>query len=95
MVEVKKEEIVIEKKKTEAEILDAVKEKYAPFTTIDGKPILSNEYIQAVRSLNRPQKYIVPQQGGQEIALASPADIRVYGGMRGGGKTFIELLEPI
>ena len=95
MAEVKKEEIVIEKKKTEAEILDAVKEKYAPFTTIDGKPILSNEYIQAVRSLNRPQKYIVPQQGGQEIALASPADIRVYGGMRGGGKTFIELLEPI
>ena len=49
MAEVKKEEIVTEKKKTDAEILDAVKEKYAPFTTIDGKPILSNEYIQAVR----------------------------------------------
>lgn len=36
---------------------------------------------------------IRPQPGPQEAALASPADIVIYGGAAGGGKTFAILLE--
>lgn len=38
---------------------------------------------------------IRPQPGPQEAALASPADIVVYGGAAGGGKTWALLLEPL
>lgn len=36
-----------------------------------------------------------PQPGPQEQFLASPADIAIYGGAAGGGKTFALLLEPL
>ena len=36
---------------------------------------------------------ICPQQGKQELFLRSPADICIYGGAAGGGKTFAILLE--
>ena len=36
-----------------------------------------------------------PQPGPQEQFLASSADICVYGGAAGGGKTYAELLEPL
>lgn len=36
---------------------------------------------------------IRPQQGKQELFLRSPADICIYGGAAGGGKTFAILLE--
>lgn len=36
-----------------------------------------------------------PQPGPQRAALASPADILVYGGAAGGGKTWALLLEPL
>ncbi|MFW6202298.1 MAG: phage terminase large subunit [Gemmatimonadota bacterium] len=35
-----------------------------------------------------------PQPGPQEMCLASPADIVIYGGQAGGGKTWALLLEP-
>lgn len=38
---------------------------------------------------------ISPQQGPQEQFLSSPADIAVYGGSAGGGKSFGLLLEPL
>ncbi len=38
---------------------------------------------------------IRPQPGPQEIFLASPADIAVYGGAAGGGKSWALLLEPL
>jgi predicted phage terminase large subunit-like protein len=38
---------------------------------------------------------IRPQPGPQEAFLASPADIVIYGGAAGGGKTFAELMEPL
>lgn len=38
---------------------------------------------------------IGPQQGPQEAFLASPADIAIYGGAAGGGKTWGLLLEPL
>lgn len=38
---------------------------------------------------------IRPQPGPQEAFLSTPADIAVYGGAAGGGKTFALLLEPV
>ncbi|MFN4296787.1 MAG: phage terminase large subunit [Brevundimonas sp.] len=40
-------------------------------------------------------KVIRPQPGPQERFLASAADIAIYGGAAGGGKTFALLLEPV
>ena len=42
---------------------------------------------------SRPE--IWPQPGPQEAFLASPADIAIYGGAAGGGKTWALLLEPL
>lgn len=70
-------------------------EKYSNHTTISGHKILTNEYIQHLRSLNRPDKHIILQEGGQETAATSTADIIFYGGERGGGKSFIEIFEAI
>lgn len=38
---------------------------------------------------------IQPQPGAQEMFLASPADIVIYGGAAGGGKTYALLMEPL
>lgn len=38
---------------------------------------------------------IRPQEGPQEAFLATPADVCIYGGAAGGGKTFGLLLDPI
>lgn len=38
---------------------------------------------------------IRPQKGPQEAFLSTPADIAIYGGAAGGGKSFAILLEPI
>src|SRR5215467_12239907 len=38
---------------------------------------------------------IGPQEGPQSQFLATSADIAIYGGAAGGGKTFAELLEPL
>ena len=38
---------------------------------------------------------IRPQPGPQETFLASPADIAIYGGAAGGGKTWALLMEPL
>ncbi|MFY8041621.1 MAG: terminase large subunit domain-containing protein, partial [Rhodoferax sp.] len=40
-------------------------------------------------------KDIRPQEGPQEAFLASSADIVIYGGAAGGGKTFAILMEPL
>jgi len=40
-------------------------------------------------------KEIRPQSGPQELFLSSPADIVIYGGAAGGGKTFGLLIDPL
>lgn len=42
-----------------------------------------------------PNERIGPQSGPQEAFLATPADIAIYGGAAGGGKTYALLLEPL
>jgi phage terminase large subunit-like protein len=44
--------------------------------------------------MNSPQVYR-PQEGAQERAMNSPADITVYGGAAGSGKTHLMLLRPL
>lgn len=56
---------------------------------------ISYDEIERLRALDMPQQYIIPQKGGQEKALSSSADITIYGGKRGGGKTFCMLYEAI
>ena len=46
-------------------------------------------------SFHNPPKIIRPQAGPQEQFLSSPADIVIYGGGAGGGKTWGLLLEPL
>lgn len=41
------------------------------------------------------QTIIRPQSGPQTTFLASPADIAIYGGSAGGGKTWALLMEPL
>lgn len=59
--------------------------KFSGFYTKDGLPILTQEYAQSIRDLDSSQQ-IVAQLGGQEDMLASPADINIVGGSRGGSK---------
>ena len=43
----------------------------------------------------KPRILIRPQKGPQEVFLSTPADIAVFGGAAGGGKTYALLLEAI
>jgi len=47
--------------------------------------------------MNAPCQVVTigPQPGPQEAFLASPADIAIYGGAAGGGKTWALLMEPL
>ena len=71
---------------------------YSCLKTANGDKVYSYEYIQSLRDADRkkanPLK-IIAQKGAQEKALWQEADILIYGGMRGGAKTFSLLLEAI
>lgn len=51
--------------------------------TPKGEPIYTQEYIQSLRD-KRDEKKIIAQLGGQENALACPAQFLIFGGKRGG-----------
>ena len=55
--------------------------------TINGFDIISNSDIESLREKNEPSNIIV-QKGGQENLLSTTADITIYGGCRGGGKSY-------
>ena len=49
--------------------------------------------VRAQQTKHSPYKIIRPNSIPQEKFLATPADIAVYGGSNGGGKTFALLME--
>ena len=60
--------------------------------------IVSNEYIEQLREDDEktPNPYnIIVQAGGQEKFLTTSADITIYGGSRGGGKSMGILLDAL
>lgn len=73
-------------------------EQYTGEKTIDGKDILTYEYIEQLRVADdkkrNPYK-IISQRGGQENLLSCNADIIIGGGSRGGSKSYSLLLEGL
>lgn len=65
-------------------------------TTIDetvtvrkGQRTFKYDYINSLRKADAKSPNhlkVIAQSGGQEKLLSTPADITIYGGMRGGGK---------
>lgn len=65
-----------------------------------GQKVYTYEYIEKLRAENLQRKRdgkklmnLIPQKGFQEYVLMSQADIKIVGGRRGGGKTWIGLFE--
>lgn len=63
-------------------------------TTADGKNVYSAEYIDVLRKQKSPMN-IISQRGCQTKFLSTMADITIFGGNRGGGKTMSLLLEAL
>ena len=62
--------------------------------TAKGEPIYTQEYVQSLRDSNDPNS-IFAQAGSQENALACPAQLLIYGGKRGGAKSYSLLMAAI
>lgn len=67
-----------------------------------GKRVYTYEYIEKLRKENlqlkkdgKPIFNLIPQKGFQEKVLLTQADIKIVGGKRGGGKTWLALFEAL
>lgn len=73
-----------------------------------GQNVYTNGYIESIRQANLEAKAnkrrgdksaslksLVPQRGFQESVLLADADIKIIGGKRGGGKTWVALYEAL
>lgn len=67
-----------------------------------GQEVYTHEYIETLREENLQKKRdgkkindLIPQAGFQERVLLTDADIKIIGGKRGGGKTWISLFEAL
>ena len=63
-----------------------------------GQDVLDSNYILSLREVDRknPNRLkIIAQAGGQEKLLSTNADICIYGGQRGGGKSYALLMEAL
>lgn len=66
--------------------------------TDSGDSVYSYEYIESLRTIDRKKSNplkIIAQRGCQEKFLASSADITIFGGSRGGSKSFSLLMESL
>lgn len=66
--------------------------------TDSGDSVYSYEYIESLRAIDRKKSNplkIIAQRGCQEKFLASSADITIFGGSRGGSKSFSLLMESL
>lgn len=75
---------------------------YDPVFLKFGKKVYTYEYIEKLRQENlqlkkdgKPIYNLVPQKGFQEKVLLTQADIKIVGGKRGGGKTWLALFEAL
>ena len=59
-----------------------------------GMEVYTNKHIEELRE-ERLDRNIIAQRGSQEIFLSDDADVRIFGGKRGGSKTFSLLLEAL
>ena len=66
----------------------------ASVKTIKGEQVLSYEEIERMRKGKSPLR-IIAQKGCQERFLATNADITIFGGNRGGGKSYALLMEAL
>ena len=62
--------------------------------TKDGAEVFDYSYIDKLRQ-KRSDKRIIAQRGCQEKFLATNADITIFGGNRGGSKSFSLLMESL
>ena len=75
---------------------------YDPVFLKFGKKVYTYEYIEKLRKENlqlkkdgKPIYNLIPQKGFQEKVLLTQADIKIVGGKRGGGKTWLALFEAL
>ena len=59
-----------------------------------GEEVLTYEYIESLRE-DDSDYTIVAQRGSQELFLSTDADILIFGGKRGGSKSYSLLLETL
>ena len=59
-----------------------------------GQKVYTNEYIEQLRD-KRENSNIIAQKGSQEAALCNDTDVMIFGGKRGGSKTYSLLLEAL
>ena len=73
-----------------------IRDKYRDYCPIYDGNVEDESVKQDVYLTMRVAKIILrPQRGPQEQFLATKADIAIYGGAAGGGKTYALLLEPL
>ena len=82
---------------------EALEDKYLdPVFRRAGQRVYTYEYIESLREENLQRKRdnkrivnLIPQAGFQEKVLQTNADIKIIGGRRGGGKTWVALFEAL
>ena len=80
-----------------------IEDKYIdPVFAKMGKRVYTYEYVEKLRKENlqlkkdgKPIFNLIPQKGFQEDVLLTQADIKIIGGKRGAGKSFIALFEAL
>lgn len=68
------------------------------YTSLNGYQIVPYTVADGLRKADMEKRnpyVIISQSGGQERLLTSPADITIYGGQRGGAKSFSLLLDAL
>ena len=81
----------------------SIEDKYLdPVFAKMGKKVYTYAYVEKLRKENlqakkdgKPIYNLIPQKGFQEKVLCTQADIKIVGGKRGGGKTWLALFEAL
>ena len=77
-------------KQISAKLLPLVRERLAEIVPM----YITEEQLEDLRK-KKPKNYIMYQKGSQYAMLSSVADISIIGGSRGGGKTYVLLMQAL